>query len=125
MLEWIAVTLGSGRDEILRTVFFRDFESVESSERSDLQSFDSVNGVVDGTGGTGEVEDKINFAGIEGLANVFFYKFESRLAAKVLQIGAAAGEQVIDDDYMPAFAEQGVAEMGSEKTGAAGDQRAF
>ena len=41
------------------------------------------------------------------------------------EIGAAAGEQVVDYDHAPAFAEQGIAEMGSQETGAAGDQGAL
>jgi hypothetical protein len=31
----------------------------------------------------------------------------------MFKIGAAAGEQVVDDHHAPAFAEQGIAQMGS------------
>ena len=41
------------------------------------------------------------------------------------KIGAAAGEQIVDDNHGPALAEQGIAEMGSKETGAAGDQGAL
>jgi len=37
----------------------------------------------------------------------------------------AAGEQVVDDNYFVAFAEQSIAEMRSQKPGAAGDQSAW
>ena len=53
------------------------------------------------------------------------YKLEARLVAKMIEIGAAAGEQVVDDDDTPALAQQGIAEMGSQKAGAAGDQSAL
>ena len=82
-------------------------------------------GVIDGAGGAGEVEDEIDFADVEGLADVFFYKIESRIIAEMFEIRAAAGEQVVDDNHTPALAEQGIAEMGSEEAGAAGDQGAL
>ena len=43
----------------------------------------------------------------------------------MVNISAAAGQQVIDRDHLPAIAEEGVAQMRSQKTGAAGDRRAF
>jgi hypothetical protein len=71
------------------------------------------------------VEDVIDVADVEGLADVFFYKLESGNRSADGEIGAAAGEQVVDDDHAPALAEQGIAEMGSQETGATGDQGAF
>ena len=41
------------------------------------------------------------------------------------EVVAAAGEQVVDYNHIPAFAEQGIAEMGSQETGATGDQCAL
>ena len=80
--------------------------------------------VIDGTGGAGEVEDEIDFAGVEGLADVSIDKFETRVVFQVSEIGLAAGEQIVDGDHGPALGEQSIAEMGSEKTGATGHQRA-
>jgi hypothetical protein len=59
------------------------------------------------------MEDVVDPAHVERLANVFFYKLESGLVAEMFEVGAAAGEQVVDDDHIPAFGEQSVAEMGS------------
>ena len=84
-----------------------------------------MDGVIDGAGGAGEVKDEIDLADVEGLANVFLYKLEARIIREVSKVGAPAGEQVVDDNHVPAFAEQGIAEMGSEETGAAGDQSAL
>ena len=50
---------------------------------------------------------------------------KARLVREVSEVGAAAGEQVVDDNHAPAFGEQSVAEMGSQETGAAGDQSAL
>jgi hypothetical protein len=84
-----------------------------------------VDAVVDRTGGTGEVEDVIDFAHIEGFANVFFDELEARLMLKVRKIRAASGEQVIEDDNIPVFGEQSIAKMRAQKAGAAGDHSAF
>jgi hypothetical protein len=43
----------------------------------------------------------------------------------VFEVRKTSGEQVVDGDDAPAFGEQGVAKMGSEKTGATRDQSAF
>ncbi len=125
MLKGIAVALGGGRHEILRVVFERDFEGVECSQRSNFQCGNAVDGVIDGAGGAGKVEDEINFADVEGLADVFFHKLKAGIIREMGEVRAAAGEQVVDDNHAPAFAEQSIAEMGSQETGAAGDQCAL
>ena len=71
------------------------------------------------------MEDVIDVADVEGLANVFFYKFEAGVVRQMSEIMAPAGEQVVDDDDALAFAEQGIAEMGSQETGTTGDQGAL
>jgi len=38
-----------------------------------------VKEVIDRTGGACEVKDKINFADVEGFADIFFYKLEARI----------------------------------------------
>ncbi len=86
VLERIAVALGCGRDEILCAVFVGDLEGVESSERSDFQRGNPVEGVIDRAGGAGEVEDVIDGADVEGLADVFFYEIESRIICEMAEI---------------------------------------
>jgi hypothetical protein len=39
----------------------------------------------------------------------------------MFEIRAPAGEQVVDDNHAPAFGEEGIAEVRSEKAGAPGD----
>src|SRR5580704_75113 len=125
MLEGISVALGSGRHQILRAVFECDVEGVKSSEGSDFQRGNSVDGVVDWARGAGEMEDEIDFADVEGLADVFINKIKARIILEMDEVLAAAGEEVVDNNHTPAFAEQGIAEMGSQETGATGDQGAL
>jgi hypothetical protein len=102
-----------------------DIESVKSSQRPTLEGGDAVDGVIDRTGGAGEVKYKVHLAHVEGLTDIFLNEVEARIVLQVFEIMAAAGEQVVDDDYVPALAEQGITEMRAEKTGAAGHQRAM
>ena len=51
---------------------------MKSSERSDFQRGDAVDGVIDWAGGAGEVEDVVDLADVEGFADVFFYKLETQ-----------------------------------------------
>ncbi len=99
----------------------RDIERVKGSERADFERGDAVHAVVNRAGRAGKVKDVVDFAHVERLANIFLDKFETRIVAQVLEVGAASGEQIVDDDHAPAFAEQGVAQMRSQETGAAGD----
>src|SRR5208283_2924254 len=95
------------------------------TERSDLQRGDAVRAVVDGAGGTGEMEDVVHFAHVEGLADVLFYEFKSGFISQMREVGQAAGEQVVDDNHPPTFGQQGIAEVGAEKSSATGNQRAL
>ena len=108
--------------KIFRAVFAGEIESVKGSERTDLQSGDAVDGVVDGTGGAGEVKDVSQLCRQSNGSQISIsQEFESRIVAQMIEIGAAAGEQIVDGDNV-AFAEKRIAEMGSEKTGSSGDQ---
>ena len=65
---------------------------MEGAKGADLERGDAVSAVVDGAGGAGKMEDVVDVAYIEGLANILLDKFEARFAAQVGQIRAAAGE---------------------------------
>lgn len=97
----------------------RDIESVKGSERSHLQRSDAVHHVIDRAGGAGEVKDVIDVARVKRLAYVFFYKLETRFIAKMLKIGAPAGQQIVDHDHAPTLAEQGIGKMRAQKSGSA------
>src|SRR4029077_11754726 len=98
-----------------------DVERVKGAEGSDFQSRNAVIAVVDRARRAGEMKNEIALAHIERFANVFLNEFEARLVAEVGDVGAATGEQVVDDDHTPAFGEQGIAEMRTQKAGAPSD----
>jgi hypothetical protein len=81
-----------------------DIEGVKRSEAADFQRGDAVDGVIDRTGGAGEVENVIDFANVEGFADVFFDELESRFVPEMVNVCSSAGEQVVDDNYAVAFA---------------------
>jgi len=87
--------------------------------------WNAVDGVIHGACRAGEVKDVIRVAYVERLADIFLHKLESRVTAKMRQVRAAASQQVVDNNYAPAFAEQGVTEMRSQETGATGDESAL
>src|SRR5438270_4712539 len=103
MLQGISVTLRRGRDEILRAVFMSDVEGVKGANGADLERGNPMNCVIDRAGGAGEVEHVIDVADVEWLANVLFYKFERGLIAEMIEIDAASGEEIIDDNHAAAF----------------------
>jgi F0F1-type ATP synthase epsilon subunit len=71
------------------------------------------------------VEDEIDLANVEGLADVLSYKIKSSVISEMVNVRASAGEQVVNHHHLPALAEQSIAEMRSQETGAAGDQSAL
>src|SRR5579859_4505668 len=94
-------------------------------ERPDFQRSDAVGAVIHGARRAGEMKNVIDFAHIEGLADIFLYEFEPWLVVQVRKIRAPPRQQIIDDDDLPAFAEQCVAQMRSQKSGTASHYRAF
>src|ERR1700689_867036 len=102
-----------------------DIEGVKRSEGTNLQRWNAVNAVVHGTRRTGEVEDEVDLAHVEGFADIFLDELESRFVPQVFKIGAPTGKQVVDDNHTPALGEQGIAQVGSQKTGATRDYSAL
>src|SRR6266568_6399942 len=65
VFEWIAVTLGSRRNQIFGAILLRDLENVQRSERAHFQRFNSVDHVIHRAGGRCQVKDVINFSAVE------------------------------------------------------------
>ncbi|SPF43877.1 hypothetical protein SBA1_500028 [Candidatus Sulfotelmatobacter kueseliae] len=125
MLQRIAVALGSGRHQIFRAVLAGQVESVKSSKGTDFQRRNAVNAVVDGAGRAGKVEDEVNLAHVEGIANILFDELKARLLAQMFEVGETAGDKVVDDNHTPALCEQGITQVGAQKPGAPGDYSAL
>ena len=81
MLEWIAVALRSRRNQILRSIFTSYIQGMERPHRANFEGFYTVLTIVGWTGWAGEVEYVVNFAAVEGFADVGFQKFEAVVIA--------------------------------------------
>ena len=55
--------------------------------------------VVDGAGRAGEVEDVINFAAVEGFADIVFLQFKTVVIAQVIQVRLTPGNEIVYRDY--------------------------
>ncbi len=66
------------------------------------------------------MENVVDVAEVEGLADVLLEELEARLVAQMGDVLACAGEQIVGANDGVALAEQRVAQMRAEKSGAAG-----
>ena len=82
----VAVALGGGGVEVAGAVFAGEVEGVDGSGGADEEGFDAEAGVVDGAGGRGEVEDVIDLARVEGLADVLLEQAEAALVLEVARL---------------------------------------
>jgi hypothetical protein len=108
--------------EIAGVVFAGEIKGVDCSGRAYEESLDAEAGVVDGAGRRREVEDEVNFAGVEGLGDVMFDQAETALPLQVAEIGEIAGAEIVDTDYRVSCGEQSVTQMGAEKSRCPGDK---
>src|ERR1044071_6777203 len=89
-----------------------------------MQRLDAILHVIDGAGGRGEIEDVVELAAVERSADILLEEFEARLVCKVRDVVARSGEQVVDAENRLSLRQEGIAEMGAEKTSTAGDEYA-
>src|SRR3989440_3504680 len=80
--------------------------------------------VVDRTRRRGEVEDIVHGTAVVWVCDVQLQKFKPRFILQMSDVGPSAGDQIVHTNYAMAFAQKSVAEMGAQKSGAAGDQNA-
>ena len=80
--------------------------------------------VVDRRGRAGEVEDLVDLHG-QRLLHVVADQLEARVVEQVLDVGARAGEEVVEAHDLVPIGEQALAQMRAEEAGAAGDQNAL
>ena len=79
---------------------------------------------MDRRGRAGEIVDLVDLH-IEREGDVVADQFEVLVVKEMLDIAARAGEEIVDADNVRAVRQQALAEMRTEKAGAAGDQYAF
>ena len=89
--------------EIARAVLAGEIEGVDGSSGADKERFDAETAAVDRTGWRGEVEDEVNFAGVEGLADVLFEEAEAGLTREMVEIGQVSRAEVINSNDRVSF----------------------
>src|SRR6266542_4663477 len=122
MLQRIAIAFRCGSDQIFCVMLVRDLERVHGSNRADFQGVNSVDHVIDGTRGRGEVKNVIYFSAFKLTIDIELQKFKVPFAPQVLDIGKTAGEQVVHGNHRISFSQQRIAQMRAEKAGASRDQ---
>src|SRR5580698_1990412 len=103
-------------------VFGGDFEGVFRADGPYTERLDSHAEILRRAGGRGEVEDVVDRAGIERLADVSLLKCEIRILAEVSDVFAVAGGAVVDAENEVSFTEKPIGEVGAKKSGGAGDE---
>ena len=71
--------------------------------------------------GAGEVPDAVNFE-LDRLGDVVSDELKAGVIPPLAHVGLAAGEGVVETKHLLTGLHQSIDQMGTEKTGAAGDQ---
>jgi hypothetical protein len=96
-------------------------QAVDGTHDGRLGRLDGVELVVRRRGGAGQIVNLIHLE-LEGIDDVVPYQLESGVIQEVRNVGLPSGEEIIEaNDFMP-LRQQPIAEMGTQKPGAAGDQ---
>ena len=72
-----------------------------------------------------EVENIVNLAGIERLADILLEKRESRFMPQMREILHPSSQQVVGADHGVALRQQGIAQIRTQKTCTAGHQDVY
>ncbi len=107
----VTVAFGCGGVKITSVVLAGKIKGIEGAGRTYQEGFDAQAGVVDRTGGRGEVEDVVDGARIEWLADIVLDEAEAGLVGEMGEIGMVAGREVVEADDGVAFGEQRVTKM--------------
>jgi len=73
-------------------------------------------------GRTGQIVDLVHFD-IQRKSDVVPHQLEARVLEQVLDVGLAAGEEIVDAQYVVPGGKQALAQVRAEKTGSAGDEQ--
>ncbi len=86
-----------------------------------LVGFDGVVLIMARRGGAGQVVDFVNLQQ-DRLGNIVADELEIRPAQQMRDVDLLAGEEVVEADHVVPFIDQPLAQMRTQKSGAAGDQ---
>src|ERR1700723_2620416 len=108
------------------TIELSKLQRILCTDGADAQGLDSQTQIFRRTGRRGHIEDIIDVSRVEAYAEKFadipFLKTEARLRVKMGEIAKVAGGKIVNADDGVAFAQQAVRQVGTEKSGRAGNQ---
>ena len=117
----IAVHLGGGGLEDACIDPLGKAEAVDGPDHGGFHGLDGIVLVVRRRSRAGKIVDAVHLE-LEWVDHIMANKFEAGIPQKMVDIGLASGEEIIEtDDFMPLLDET-IAKMGTEKSGSAGDE---
>jgi hypothetical protein len=103
-------------------IFARQVENIPGPLGADIQRLWTEPGVIRRAGRGREVEQIIDLSNVKRLTDILLYQGESRVIFQASQVGSPSGSEIVYAYHMVALGQKGVAEMGAEEAGGAGDQ---
>jgi hypothetical protein len=103
---------------------FGHSEHVEGAQQGSLHRLDGIALISGRRGGAGQVEDPINVL-VDWLGNIVPADFEARICRQMSDVFVASRLEVVQADHSATPAEQPVAQVRTQKTGAARHQDSF
>ena len=120
----IAIDLAGGGLEDLGLDAFGQAQHVDGPMDTGLGGLYRIELIMDGRGRTGQVIDLVHLH-VEREGNVVAHEFEVRIVQQCQDVVLGPGEEVVHTQDVVTFVQESFAEVGAEKTGAAGDKDAF
>jgi hypothetical protein len=96
-------------------------KAVDGPDHGGLHRLDRIILVVWWRSWTSEIIDSV-YLELEGIDHVMAYEFKAGIPQKMLDIGLASGEEIIETDDFMLLLDETIAKMGTEKSGSAGDE---
>jgi hypothetical protein len=103
-------------------ILARQVENIPGPHRADVQRLRTEPRVIGRARRGGEVEQIVDGAEVERLADILFYQREPRILVQVGQVGRTPGGKIVYPHYMVALGKKGIAQMRAEEAGGAGNQ---
>ena len=120
----ITIDLTGGGLEDLGLDAFCQTQHIDRPMDTGLGGLHRVELVMDGRGRTGQVVDLVHLH-VEGIGNVMTHELEVMVVEQRHDIVLCPGEEVVHTEDVVTLVQQPVAEVGTQKAGAAGDENAF
>ena len=120
----IAVNFAGAGLQDPRAAAFGDSQHVDRAEHAGLDRLDRIELVVPGGGRTSHVVDLVDLQK-DRQRDVVPNQLKVRFAQQMRDVRLLAGEEIVQADHVVAHRDQPFAEVGAQKTGAAGDKNSL